>query len=459
MVNVHPDAESLEDDRTRAEARSKAGASALWWDSYPIRYWDHPLAPRLPRLYVTDTAGAPLRDLTGPVGLSLVEKDFCVTDDGMTVITSWATELGRGERRHDLMTIDVATGERSELAAEEGFEHGNPVVSPDGRWVAYRRDRVAGRDVCPKPELYLLDRQTGVQRRLAPELDRWPESAAFTGDSATVVFTAAEDGRQPVWAVPVEPASAPAARLSADGAFGQVALPWRGDAVYALRSKIIAPPELVVLDGASTDQEPKALHSESFGVELPGRVEQVHARTADGTTLRAWLVLPDTASATDPAPLTVFIHGGPLSSWNAWQWRWQPMLLAARGYAVLLPDPALSLGYGQIMVERGWGQWGGVPYDDVLTLTDSVLLISTRPALPCWVAPTAVTSPTGRSPTPTGSAARSRTPRCGTSPPCAVLPTTPPIGSTSSGTRGRTASSTSSGHRRRSPTRSGRPPW
>jgi dipeptidyl aminopeptidase/acylaminoacyl peptidase len=38
---------------------------------------------------------------------------------------------------------------------------------------------------------------------------------------------------------------------------------------------------------------------------------------------------------------------------------------------VLLPDPALSTGYGQAFVERGWGQWGGPPYTDLLTLTDA----------------------------------------------------------------------------------------
>ena len=35
--------------------------------------------------------------------------------------------------------------------------------------------------------------------------------------------------------------------------------------------------------------------------------------------------------------------------------------MAARGYAVLLPDPALSTGYGQDFIQRGWGAWGGAP--------------------------------------------------------------------------------------------------
>jgi dipeptidyl aminopeptidase/acylaminoacyl peptidase len=72
-----------------------------------------------------------------------------------------------------------------------------------------------------------------------------------------------------------------------------------------------------------------------------------------------------------PAPLVLWAHGGPLYSWNAWMWRWNPWLLAARGYAVLMPDPALSSGYGLDFVRRGWGRWGAEPYTDLMTMTDA----------------------------------------------------------------------------------------
>jgi dipeptidyl aminopeptidase/acylaminoacyl peptidase len=47
--------------------------------------------------------------------------------------------------------------------------------------------------------------------------------------------------------------------------------------------------------------------------------------------------------------------------------------MAARGYAVLLPDPALSTGYGRQMVRRGWGRWGDEPFTDLMALTDAAL--------------------------------------------------------------------------------------
>ena len=71
--------------------------------------------------------------------------------------------------------------------------------------------------------------------------------------------------------------------------------------------------------------------------------------------------------------MLLWIHGGPLGSWNAWSWRWNPWLLVARGYAVLLPDPALSTGYGLDMIRRGWGSWGAAPYTDLMTMTDATI--------------------------------------------------------------------------------------
>jgi len=370
-VDVFPTAVTLEDDRLAATAREDAGTSALLWEDYPIRYWDHPLAPRQPRLLVTDTAGSPLRDLTGAVGHALTEQDMTVTPDGSTVITGWATPVGGGEDRYDLVAIDVATGGRTVLVTDDAYAHASPAVSPDGRWVAYSRERLTDQQLSPAVELWLLERSTGDRRRLAPELDRWPEGFSFTADSASVVVDGADSGRHSVWVVPLEPTGAAATRLSDAGSFTDVRPSWEGGRVFALRSTIGAPPELVTLDVAAAEQEPRVLHAEGFSDDLPGRVEEVTTTAADGTPLRAWLVLPEGAQG--PAPLALVIHGGPLGSWNAWQWRWQPMLLAARGYAVLLPDPALSTGYGQRMVDRGWGQWGGAPWEDVLALTDAAL--------------------------------------------------------------------------------------
>ncbi|MDO5496218.1 MAG: prolyl oligopeptidase family serine peptidase, partial [bacterium] len=115
------------------------------------------------------------------------------------------------------------------------------------------------------------------------------------------------------------------------------------------------------------------LDSPSDRPKLPGRLEEIEVAAEDGARVRAFLALPEGASAEQPAPLLLWIHGGPLGSWNAWSWRWTPWNMVAAGYAVLLPDPALSTGYGQEFIQRGWGAWGKAPYTDLMAITDTAV--------------------------------------------------------------------------------------
>jgi dipeptidyl aminopeptidase/acylaminoacyl peptidase len=39
---------------------------------------------------------------------------------------------------------------------------------------------------------------------------------------------------------------------------------------------------------------------------------------------------------------------------------------------VLLPDPALSTGYGLDFIARGWDAWGEAPFTDLMSITDAV---------------------------------------------------------------------------------------
>jgi dipeptidyl aminopeptidase/acylaminoacyl peptidase len=131
-----------------------------------------------------------------------------------------------------------------------------------------------------------------------------------------------------------------------------------------------AAPARIALDGSSVDVLPGPTEALGKAVSLPGRLTEVTATAEDGTPLRAWLALPHDAAPDTPAPLLLWIHGGPLMSWHAWSWRWNPWLAVAKGYAVLLPDPALSTGYGIEFIRRGWFGWGGKPYTDLLSITD-----------------------------------------------------------------------------------------
>ncbi|GLW20515.1 peptidase S9 [Microbispora amethystogenes] len=360
-------------EEERRKGREDDGVSAILHEGYPIRFWDHDLGPAQPRLFAGRAARDGLedvRDLTPEPGGALRDASFAVTPDGSAVITAWREFLPNGAGRTDLVAIDLADGSRRTLATSPGHDFGGPVVvSPDGRHVACTRERHATERVSATVDVWVIDLATGEGRAVAEEI--FPASVAWAPSSAELFVAADDRGRRPVFRVSLDgPAASATTRLTSDdGAYAELC-PAPGGEVYALRGAVDSPPVPVRID---PDGTVTALPSPVPALDLPGTLTEVTATADDGTEIRGWLVVPAEATAEDPAPFLLWIHGGPLGSWNDWSWRWNPWLMARHGYAVLLPDPCLSTGYGQGMIDRGWGDWGPVTHADLMAITDECL--------------------------------------------------------------------------------------
>jgi dipeptidyl aminopeptidase/acylaminoacyl peptidase len=58
---------------------------------------------------------------------------------------------------------------------------------------------------------------------------------------------------------------------------------------------------------------------------------------------------------------------------DGWHWRWNPLLAVAQGYAVALPNPRGSTGFGQHFIQGIWGNvWGDQCYKDLMCVTDAL---------------------------------------------------------------------------------------
>src|SRR5205807_894223 len=92
-----------------------------------------------------------------------------------------------------------------------------------------------------------------------------------------------------------------------------------------------------------------------------GRFEAVQWAAPDGRWIEGWLALPP---GDGPFPLIVEVHGGPVWAWrNIWIGRVRLVSTAlSKGYAMFLPNPRGSNGWGQQFVELVYGDLGG---DDV----------------------------------------------------------------------------------------------
>jgi dipeptidyl aminopeptidase/acylaminoacyl peptidase len=366
------DATEQDDAQWRGD-RKDAKVTAIIHAGFPIRRWDHELGPDFPRLLLARTDDeAPPRDLAPDAGAALTEAQYCLAPDGTTVVTTWSVREPRGRARTSLVAIDVATGTRRTVADESGVNHAGPVIAPDGSRVAALRVDLGSFNTPARATLCVHELAAAGSRSYDLTDTFAVSEYAWAPDASTLYVAGDRQGRGAI--VALDTTTGDHRRIASDAVYTNLSVSPDGTAVYALRSAVDCPPQPVSLDTRTTDGTPTFLPSPAPRPDLPGTLVEVEAAAPDGAPVHGWLVLPD--DTTQPAPLQQWIHGGPFGSYNSWSWRWCPWIAAARGWAVLMPDPALSTGYGQEWIARAWPHRAALVWRDVEALLDVVAIVS-----------------------------------------------------------------------------------
>ena len=85
-------------------------------------------------------------------------------------------------------------------------------------------------------------------------------------------------------------------------------------------------------------------------------------------TVYGWIMKPINFEENKKYPVALLIHGGPESSWTSgWSYSWNPTMYAQQGYAVVMINPHGSTGVNSDFQNAVRNDWGGVPYQDIIT--------------------------------------------------------------------------------------------
>ncbi len=161
-----------------------------------MRSWDHDLGADQPHLL--DAADG--RDLTSQPGGGLRGAGVDLSDDGRFLVTSWQNPSAGAALRDTLVRIEVDTGERITVADDPGGDLGNPAVSPDGSAVAFTRETISTPLQPPRTTLCCV-RFGETVREVTAHWDRWPTSVTWSRDGKTLIVTADDNGRGPIFLV------------------------------------------------------------------------------------------------------------------------------------------------------------------------------------------------------------------------------------------------------------------
>ncbi|MBX2803420.1 MAG: S9 family peptidase [Myxococcales bacterium] len=355
-----------EEQRAADEDRKGHGPSALHYTHGPVRHWDHWVGVAAPHFVAYDGAGGGRRDLTPTADREHREGSWDLSRDGQTLVITAArpSELRVDEAR--LVCIDVDSGEHRTVFERPCEVVSEPKLSPDGTRVAMTR-LVWSRDALYQVRRVVLDLSDGSQTELASDWDRWADAVGWSEDGTAVVVCGDDDGVKRLFAIDVATSEVRSLTQPALGSVGQVQP--SPDGWVGICHGVQRAPEVFVVGPEGDARVVTEMGSSLYELAT---LENLSTTGADGSRVQYWLLVP--RHATGPCPALIWIHGGPISAWNdQWHWRWNPNVALAAGFAVALPNPRGSTGFGRAFIEGIWGnRYGEACFRDVMAVTDAV---------------------------------------------------------------------------------------
>ncbi|HEV2701133.1 MAG TPA: S9 family peptidase [Steroidobacteraceae bacterium] len=379
MVLVAPVLAGVDQSQQRESIkRRKGGPSARRFRSQPVRHWDEWLHqnPDLPcnHLIACDADGGQCVDLTpGAHSEFSIDPGLDISADGARAV---ATQISLGKDREldsALLLIELASGASRIVASAPSVLFEEPEFSPDGSQIAALRSLRSPAQAL-HPRIVLIDVHSGNLRQLAESWSAWGGAPHWSPTGRHLYFCADERGRAPIFCL--NSSSGAIERVAATAAHGVYEhLSVLADGrLTGIHSTMLAAPECFVLAPQAT-ASPVALAKLS-GFEAAqdwAQCEDFDFPSTDGTPIQGFLIRPKVATQAR-LPLLLWIHGGPLgANHDGWHWRWNPLLLVAQGYAVALPNPRGSTGFGQDFIQGIWGNvWGDQCFKDLMAVTDAL---------------------------------------------------------------------------------------
>jgi len=372
VVTVTPDIPATEDPKVKNAAKVVRGmANRLDGRGY-LAGRDH--------LFLYGVENRSLRQLTSG---DYDHAHPCWSPDGTTI----ACFSDRTRRRNDdwefadLWLIPISSGRPRKLAPRVSGAV-EPSFSPDGKRIAFvgavgSAPTLVGRNL----RLFVIPADGSSQPvPVAPDLDRPVVARPPVGNYAwlsnhELLFKVADRGAVSLQRAKLGERSARSV-VAGDLQVTSISVAKRRDALLATFTAawIDKPGEVLALDLDAGPGRRRQLSDAGKALLdavdlLPAK--RLVAKARDGQEIEYFIISP--RSSRGAPAMFLDIHGGP-HSWNPTDVLLHSyQALAAAGYAVVLPNPRGSVGYGEKFAMQVNGDWGGEDYHDLLACADDAI--------------------------------------------------------------------------------------
>jgi len=364
------DLEAAKDKDKPAPAKPKAPPpfviDRLQFKRDTIGYLDH----RRDHLYIFDVASKKVTQITSgdfddhepawsPDGKSLAFASNRAMPDPDAAYSSniWVVSASNTDKGEHLTQITTNPG-----------RHSSPAWSPNGKWIAYETELDPHLYYYNTRHLAVVPSSGGAPKVLTLSLERSVRQLRFSPDGSAIYFIVEDDGLQTLDLIP------------AGG--GEVIRPLTGrinvsyyslgkdGSISAQISSVDRPDEIFHLAAGAKDPVRLTKTNDALLSQLRlASTEYVHFKSKDGTPVAGYIYKPLDYVAGKKFPTILSPHGGPVSQYNA-GFNHLFQLYVANGYAVLLPNPRGSSGYGQKFTSAIYADWGNKDFQDDMAIVD-----------------------------------------------------------------------------------------
>jgi len=366
------------------KAKAAQKTTGMRFDTLMYKHWMNWRDPKqVTHIFVVKAEGGAPKDLTAGwdkdapgfnSGMVAAGDDMSWSPDSKTLAFASNLEAHKGvSTNHEIFEVSLAGGPIRKLTDNPAADS-TPRYSPDGKYLAWRAQRVPGFE-SDKWELWVMDRATGKVVHTTQAFDA--QVGEFEWQGTDILFTAAAKSHQELFRW--DGKNLPKALTKSLYVAGFTTMPG-GQKALSLVTDSATPPDLYELDLASGKTVRATHHNEALTQELGlNRAESHWFKGAAGPDGKAPMVhtLVLKPVGFDPAkkyPVVFLVHGGPQgSNEDNWHPRWNYQAFAGQDFIVVAPDPRGSTGYGQTFTNQISGDWSGLVMGDLMKVLDGVL--------------------------------------------------------------------------------------
>jgi dipeptidyl aminopeptidase/acylaminoacyl peptidase len=374
-LSVYLDCEDLACTADRNTAKNDDKVTGQRYDQLFMRHWDYWLDERRSQLFAIPLSddgvadGMPARltrlDADVPSRVWGGNEEYAIAPDGKTV---YFTARLRNPDEPSSTNFDIyampmsGQGEPENLTSDNEAWDTSPIVSPDGRYLAWLAMARPGFEA-DQFQVLLRDLRSGKNRVLTENWDRSPSSIAFARDGKSLLLNAQDVGHKTLWQLELD--GTEPVKLVPEGSV--TAFDDAGGSIVFSMNSLASPNELHVFDpGTGGSRRITDFGSRTLADVSMGEFEQFSFEGAGGDTVYGFVVKPPGMKRGEKYPVAFLIHGGPQGSFsNNFHYRWNPQTYAGQGFAAVMIDFHGSTGYGQAFTDSISGDWGGKPLEDL----------------------------------------------------------------------------------------------